>query len=232
MKRDRQHGAQTVRTADVKQNLTQEQLAAIGGVAIAWNEMELFIHFMLGYGLWMPWPLVLEVTTRINGIEGQIEIIRKLSELHEKMGTDKAVSEAVLKSLSGIKECKTYRDAVIHARVLDAPSGIGELIRKRGKQEEVLLTVEALNGLYERMVLLRNELVSFVLIFQAIHRNRQVSQDGGQPNKQSLAQAIQAYLSQVLQHQTQRLSLPPLPSFPALPVMPEETEVLPPNAQI
>ncbi|MEJ0062594.1 MAG: hypothetical protein WDO70_05185 [Alphaproteobacteria bacterium] len=233
MKRNRQHDALTVRGSDVKQNLSQEQLAAIGAVTIAWNEMELFINYLVCVCAWIPWPLVLEVTTRINGLEGQVQIIRKSIELHARMKLiDDETVRNVGRSLDAILEFKKYRDAVVHARVLDSAHGIGELIRKQGKQEEVLLTVEALTGLYDRLALLREELVLAFLIFRTIYRSAPLdSSRDDRPNKQSLAQAIQAYTAQFLPHQQARLSLPPLPSFPDLPPMPDWTATPPASVQ-
>lgn len=233
MKRDRQHGAKTVRGSNVKENLSVVQLAAIGAVAIAWNEMELFVNYSLCVSAWMPWPLVLEVSTRINGLEGQIAIIREAMKLHSRMGLiDDEAASHIGKSLNAVVDYKKYRDAVIHARVLDSEHGIGELIRRQGKQEEVLLTVEALDALYNRLTLLRDELVLAFLIFQTIYRSQPSNvSGGGQTNKQSLAQAIQAYMVQYRLHQQDRQSLPPLPEFPDLPPNPVWTELPPPSSQ-
>jgi hypothetical protein len=46
-----------------------------------------------------------------------------------------------------------------HARVLNAPAGLAQSPGKRGKTNEVLLTLGALDGLYERLALLRRELM-------------------------------------------------------------------------
>jgi len=219
MRRKQQPRERTERVADLKQNLSQEQLAAIGAVTIAWNELEIFIHLLLGYGLYFPWPLLLEVTTRINGIDGQIEIIRKLRTLHMDIGVEEKVWKLIEISLSGITEYKRFRDGVIHARVLDAPQGIGEIIQKRGAREEILLTEKALNALYDRLVLLRSELVSITLIFEKVSRHLQIDiLRDKRPNTKSLSQDIQAYVSQLQQHQSQRLLLQPLPGFPEIPL--------------
>jgi hypothetical protein len=68
---------------------------------------------------------------------------------------------------------KQYRDAVIHARVLNAPAGLAQSPGKRGKTNEVLLTLGALDGLCERLALLRRELIEASLQYRPDrHRRR------------------------------------------------------------
>jgi hypothetical protein len=58
------------------------------------------------------------------------------------------------------KLLKKYRDAVIHARIVNRVTGVGELLESRGKHTEVLLTKEALMGLYKRLEAIRMELLA------------------------------------------------------------------------
>jgi hypothetical protein len=75
------------------------------------------------------------------------------------MGASDEILRSTENTLGGFSEYKKYRDAMIHARVLDAPTAIALTSGGRGKIEEVLLSVDALNGLYERLVLVRLELI-------------------------------------------------------------------------
>jgi hypothetical protein len=92
-----------------------------------------------------------------------------------------------------------------------------------------LLRIDALNGLYERLRILRLELFAFANIqikFSYINTLRKtvtiamplLSNNRSELLDQQILQIeseIQADLSQARKHQTDRLALPPLPKFPS-----------------
>jgi hypothetical protein len=212
------------READVRKNLSGEQLEWIGSVAIAWNELEILIDFAMANGLGVRAPLWDELTTRINGIEGKLQLVRKSLALLPEI--EEQTVSLITNTLDAATECKKYRDGVIHARVFDAPTGIGVLMQRRAKSEHVLLTVEALRGLYDRLVLLRHEMGAIVLMLHGltIYRSRSARTDA---SKKRAEEAALGYASQLREHQMNRRSLPPLPQFPELPPEPQETEGIP-----
>jgi hypothetical protein len=63
------------RTGDIRKDLTQNQLAWIGSVALAFNEAEtqldllLLVAFSLG-------DVAHELTSRINGVDGKVELAK------------------------------------------------------------------------------------------------------------------------------------------------------------
>jgi hypothetical protein len=109
-----------------------------------------------------------EVLSRINGVDGKIELA-KIGML--ELSADEQTVNLLAQTLgeAGFKEHKKYRDAVIHARVSDAPAGIALSPARRGKIDEVLLTVDALNGLYDRLALVRLELIEACNIAIRLH---------------------------------------------------------------
>jgi hypothetical protein len=163
---------------------------------------------------------------RINGIDGKIELA--------KVGLrDLGAADDLLNSASetlgqdGFSKYKKYRDAVIHARILDAPTGIAISPAKRGKRQEVLITVNALNALYDRLVLVRNELIEICQITIRLYTTRrwgpmsqiaaQIVPNAGQipgPPTRQIEQEIQEALSRYRVLRKRRQSLPPLPEFP------------------
>lgn len=233
MRRKRQEGVENRRNDDVRLNLSHEQLAGIGAVAVAWNELEIFLHYLLGLSAGIPTPLWLEVSTRVNGLEGYVQIIRKgIALCASLLNLEKEEVIALMeKSLDAVLDYKQYRDGVIHARVFDAPTGLGELVKRRGQKDEVLLTVEALSALYVRLVLLRKELLAMMGLMNRLSRVVMLMESGAKPNKQWLAQGIRAYTPRLRSHQNERLSLPPLPAFPKLPPIPPPVGDEIPSAQ-
>jgi hypothetical protein len=67
------------RTGNVRRDLSEKQLAWIGSVALEYNETELFLDLILTSSLGQI-DLGHELTSRINGTEGKIEIIKRAVE--------------------------------------------------------------------------------------------------------------------------------------------------------
>jgi hypothetical protein len=200
-----------LRRLDIRKDLSAEQLAWIGAVAIAYNHTEAMIGRMLSVVTQLPPDLQLELESRINGIDNKIAIVKRGAEklkIPEKIRVflSESVGEGAFMLL------KKYRDVVIHARILDASRGTGETLESKGRHTEVLLTANALNGLFDRLDLLREELTELYVIFT---RARLIGSLGaGHPERGPLEAETQAHLAQAQEHRTRRLSLPPLPEFP------------------
>jgi hypothetical protein len=215
------------RTGDIRKDLTESQLASLGAVALAYNEAEAFIDTIMVFGLGVAAEVAAEVTSRINGVDGKIEIAKAaMKELGATGDTQAIFADSLGKG--GFMKLKEYRDAVIHARTLDAPTGIAGTAAKRGKFYEVLLTKEALDGLYDRLVLVRCELMEACNIAINLSGLRKIEQFEHQAGavlpqavpvlartKAKLEQDIQAALSRHRGYQHRRLSLAPLPKFPS-----------------
>lgn len=76
--------------------------------------------------------------------------------------------ENIQRIVRSTKELKELRNSVVHARIFDAPKGIGENIRRGGKIWQVLLVEAALECLYNRLIVLHRELLSILAIFDLI----------------------------------------------------------------
>jgi len=153
-------------TGDIKQDLSQGQLAGIGAVAMAWNSVESFVDEMLRVSLGMQVGIGEKVLARINAFDAKIGLIK--SAATTRLGLSKEECEDLLKSLdaapASAKDLKEYRDAVIHCQLIDVRNAQGLLI-KRDAQYDVLLSQEVLDGLYNRLISVRDELRTVCLIF-------------------------------------------------------------------
>lgn len=192
-------------------DFTPAQLEWIGAVAMNYNEAEHLIDTAFFRVIKLPHPLRQEVSTRINGIDGKIEIIQAGA---KSFGADaKACTEiAVSLGKAGFKLIKSYRDAVVHARAHNSPKGVGIRLDRRAELFEVLLTVDALKALYEHTTTLRAELSE---INQLLLYASQLPAMANAQGKEQLAELISTATAQLRTHRNWRLSLQQLPKFPS-----------------
>jgi hypothetical protein len=216
MKRPQPPGARPGRPErDIKKAFTTDQLAEIGAISFKYNQIESLIEFILLVVLEPPPRLWLHVVRRINGMENKLSILRRYYETN-KILTDEA--KLCLKNvLDGVSDYKKYRDIIIHSVPFDVDKGIGQHITTRADAQQILLTKEALSALYERLCILSEELIHADLLF------RLGSETGAKaiypyerdPSRVRRERDVPQVLALVQQHQSRRVSLPPLPEFPS-----------------
>lgn len=197
---------------DIKNELSQRQLAAIGAVAMYYNEMEAWIDTLFWQVTELPSELELEVSTRINGIDGKLEIIKiGASSLDLAPPTLNTLRDTL--GESGFVQLRKFRDAVIHARVLNAPLGLGARVDRRASVYEVLLTADALEILTEHIFAMRLELQTAANLLIAARIAK--STDSAGPEKAQLEAGKSTLSAQLREHRNRTKSLRPLPEFPS-----------------
>jgi hypothetical protein len=204
------------RTGDIKRDLSEKQLAGIGAAALAFNALEERVDLLLSVATRMPSYLFQEVSTRINGLEGKVSIIQ--AAIKEATTTaDTGLATEDIKRLGNavgdFMELKKIRDAIMHARIVNASIGIGVGGRQRGsKAVEILLSVDALDKYYLHILLLDQVLSSGSALLNAVitHWERGKSD----PYKSQFEQAIQGHQVLFQSSLHRRQSLPPLSKFP------------------
>src|SRR6266852_9288082 len=148
-------------------------------------------------------------------MDGKLAYLRTRA-AQSKILTDDA--RACIKSaLDAVAEYKTYRDAIVHSLVFDIDKGIAQRIGSRAEIHQILVTMEALSGLYERLILIQAELRQVDLLFRladeagaaAIYRG------AADPSQLRRERDVPTVTAQVQEHRNRRLSLPPLPEFPS-----------------
>jgi hypothetical protein len=197
---------------DVKANFSPVQLEGIGAVSMAYNELEaeLFALFMVATGV--DPGLQLDIFTRINGIDGVIEIIKKgTAVLGVNAEAQTELNDALGKGVFGIH--KQYRDSVVHARMYNAPLGVGIRAGRQAALFEVLLTKDALEILYEHMKALKVQLRDAILLVYAARDLKRF--EPGDPSREPRETVAAHLTAQFLDHRKKRQSLPPLPEFPS-----------------
>jgi hypothetical protein len=197
------------RTGDIKRDLSSDQLAGIGAVALAYNYVESSLDRALGLALGMGPELRLRLVTRIRS-EDKTELL-KLAAADMNLPSD--LREDLAETSSYFLTLKGYRNGIIHARVLDAALGLGEVRGRGARHWEVLLTKDALDGLYEHLKAVANELASWILIWYQIRQL--MSREADDPERSKFEKALLGACSQYQARRTERQSLPKLPEFPS-----------------
>jgi hypothetical protein len=217
MRRKAKLTERTWRSYDIRKELKPEWLASLGAINVAWNDIEGAINVVVCIGLELPPPLWIEVTSRINGLEGKFALIKKSARVHFRLPSN--ICDLIDKTIGAIAEHKTYRDALIHAKIIDPDSEVAAANQSKGTEYEVLVSQTALNGLYDRLSLLQHEIDDVLQIMDnrarmalALHKGRKLSPRG--PKLRPFVQSIRQYMSLLRVHQRTRLELPPLPQFP------------------
>jgi hypothetical protein len=170
----------------IKDVVSDEQLAGIGAVAVAFNHIEDAVDRMLRPGLGLSPEMSLAVISRIDGIAAKVEIAKLAA---QDIGLPKDVTTFLSESLGedGVGLLKRYRDAILQARCFDEPVGKG------GKQLKALLAVSALEVCLRHTEALNDELNCLVNIFE--QAREPINTGPGNAGKRRLAEAMRDELS-------------------------------------
>lgn len=201
------------RYRDVLKSFTKDQLAWIGAVAMAYNDAEQWLQFAFLTATSLPCNR-LAVVTRL----GSGELPNLVMECIRTYVRDESIHKLAERTLvgEGFSQLKTYRDGVVHARLWDMQTALATVPNK-GAEDSVLLTNDAVEGLYRRLSLVRDELVELADIISAARGlwAEDVQKDPKlAPHKAQLEESIRVASAQLARLQKQRKSLPPLPAFP------------------
>jgi hypothetical protein len=195
---------------DLKRDVDPDIIWGIGAACLLWNTIESIIDASLALAADIPPPLWTSILSRINGVDGKISAIKEACQLRLKMPSK--IYDPISKTLGGIEEHKKYRDALIHARMLDPKQPVAPTFQRRGEEWEVLVTKDAIMQLFRRLGFLRDEIEAALLLF---HYTKIWNQSRGIDEARREAEdEMSKQLTILSRHQYARLKLPPLPKFP------------------
>jgi hypothetical protein len=184
---------------------------------LAWNDIEGRLDQTLATAIGVPASIALDVTSRINGLDGKFEIVRKACRYH--LGLAKDIYESVALTLNVLeKYYKKYRDGIAHAWIIHPQATIAPSARQRGLLYEILVTADALNVLYDHLAVLQSEMgaVGSVIFFKT-RLMRQEIVPPIDPILRLTEEQLQASVALLREHQRRRQALPRLPEFPSEP---------------
>jgi hypothetical protein len=198
---------------DIRKDLTPGQLEGIGAVMLAWNDIEGRLDQTLATAIGLPASIALEVTSRIGGLDGKFEIVRKASLSHLRLPSDIHIS--IAETLTLLETYKKYRDGTAHAWIIHPQEAVAPSVRQRGALYEVLVTVDALSKLYDHLAVLQKEIraISSIIFARATMMQQAITKPRD-PMLLITEPMIQGYAEILRDYQRQRQALPPLPEFP------------------
>jgi hypothetical protein len=197
-------------TGDIKQDLSEKQLATIGALILAYNKLEDEIENMFSVVTGLKDQMLSEISSRITSIDIKLDIIKAGA---KNFSADPKDQECLAELLgTGFKLLKRYRDAVAHCKLINASIGIGLLFEKQAKINEVLLSQPALDALYSHIVAMKFELqcATSMLIFSEI-----MNRDAADPERVSYEAGNTENSARFQRYLIRRQSLPPIPEFPS-----------------
>lgn len=201
------------------------KLALIGAICLEWNFIEDIVDDAVGWAAYIELDMRDDVVSRISGLDGKFEIIKKGARLVPLFNEEQC--NLIAATIGSIAEHKKYRDAVIHARLFNPDSDIAGTTKRKGKSYEVLISEDALRALYDRLRILSDEIIAVWRLLEGFNFVALDFESGDYDLDKLLASPeLRDGFAQLQQHQNRRLSLPPLPRFPDQDTTPPEKGVL------
>jgi len=211
----------TWRAYDIRKDIKESRLAALGACIIAWNDIEGAIDTAFGMSLDLNFPMWIQVSSRINGLDGKFEIIKQAIKL--EFGLPAVLQKQIFETLDSVAHYKKFRDGVMHARITDPDDPVARTAQRKGIEDEVLISEDALNALYSHLAALRLEVDCMVLIVHYVQIADRREREGRAREKQQAVRGFLIETAQLPEHQKHRRSLPPLPKFPQERPIPQAT---------
>jgi hypothetical protein len=209
------------RKYDFLAEVESDRLQYIGAITLAWNWIEGAIDGCLGVALDLHPDMWVEVTSRINGMDGKFEILRRSLTLDGYIRPPEDVSLQIRKTINAIENYKKLRDGIIHVRLVHPDAIIADTVQRKGITDEMLVSDMALLGLYNHLEHLAEEADWLVRIFYYRWCLSEKSQEDERPQ---LEDNLRSCVALHRQYQTTREGLPPLPEFPEEPPTPPNSE--------
>jgi hypothetical protein len=152
---------------DLEKAYTSEQLARIGAIALTWNRIEQRIEFLMmmafqdSFPSWRIWS---EIQQGISKLDRRISLLREISDESDILTAE--AKSSIKNAFDAVFEYRRYRNAIVHSYVFDHKNGIATHVDHAHKPWQVLLTIDALNVLYDNLLALDVELMEIDLLFR------------------------------------------------------------------
>lgn len=198
-------------TENIVRDMSPAQLAGIGLVTLAWNEIEFALDVALYSGEALPADCLTDDLPR-RRLDKKIDQVQKAV---ERWQLPTACVASIERAAKALFELKDLRNAVIHSRLFDMNSGIGTRITLKGEVEWILLTAEALNWLYQQLVFARHEMRAVVALFDLVRTTEIAERSGLVPlGKIGSIPELEHWNSEAERYCGLRLALGRAPAFP------------------
>lgn len=196
---------------DIRRDLSTEQLAGIGAVAVAWNEIEFMLDVVLYSGEKRPASCLQDDLPR----KRLDEKIRHAGTAIVRWGLSSEAMRCFENTAAAFSTFKELRNAVIHSRVFDSWNAIGHRFTPKGQLQEVLISAAALEWLYQQLLALCFELRCLLAVFDLV-RTTEIAEKRGliRPGQVDPIPEVRDWLARMDKTRSDRESLGPAPQFP------------------
>ena len=200
---------------DIKQDLTPEQLAGIGAASLAFNAAEKLFDRAIAIILGLSAHLDEFVLAKIGSVDEKAELLKLfISDFATQLSLDQNSIDTIQNTINVFLDLKILRNASVHVTHIDTVSNTGIVKSRTGKTSRVLLTTQALDGLYNRLVCVHSEL-DFLCVALCIGISKMVtSRSGIDPFRMAAEPTYQEWLMKLKVAQDHRKALPPMPEVP------------------
>jgi hypothetical protein len=203
---------------DPKKAYTTEQLAEIGAIALRMNQIEAHIDFIGSHILFTKTPFWLRIAA-----DNALSMDKKLDLLGECIDRspflDDNAKHRVMDCLAEVKQCRAYRNAIIHHHIYDHEKGIGTFIDQKKKAYQILVSLDALTTLYSIMCSLLDEVREVDMLVRIVADAQRPGRMGKKGQLEPFddeflkANVIPDIVKRIVELQTTRKALHKLPHF-------------------
>lgn len=206
--------------SDPKKAYTTEQLAEIGAITLKWNQIEAHIEYIATSVLFSKTPFWLRMSVnRTMSAKSKLNLLKECLP-NASLLNDKA-RQCVSACFAQIEQCRAYRNAIIHHHIYDHEKGIGSYINESGSPNQILVSIDALNILYQMLCSLLDEVREIDLLFR-IETNAQRPGQFDKATREFHAfdetrlkkDIIPQHIERIIALQDTRKNLQALPHFP------------------
>jgi hypothetical protein len=145
---------------NVMRDINPEKLKTFAAIIIVWNYVETFLDAALGYAMKIDSDLFPHVSSRINGLDGKIAILKEAITLSK--ATD--ARPTLNKTFNAVESYKKLRDGIVHVKIPSPTADVADTIQRRGIRDEILISQTALTSLYDRLCIVCLEM-NYVFLF-------------------------------------------------------------------
>ncbi|KQW22493.1 hypothetical protein ASC80_03665 [Afipia sp. Root123D2] len=189
-------------------DISPERLQKFAAIVIVWNYIETFLDASLGLALRIDVQMFPHVSSRINGTDGKIAIIKESILLAQPKEHTRVL---LSKTLNAVQAYKKNRDGVVHVKISDPSADVADTIQRQGIADEVLISQAALDAIFARLSLVGLEMNQ---LFKVLHHCAMGDLTNDVAEKKRHAELAEQALAQLQSFQTEREALPPPPKFP------------------
>ena len=213
-KQNKKHGdGGHIYARDIGYALSDEQLKGIGKVAALWADCDEGMNVVLSRGLRLPpamWRLI------VSGLATNKKMAL-INGCAKDLLLGQITCDVIGKTVSACGQLSDLRDAILHSSVnfFKQEKRFGTLTSRSGQKYDVLRTKEALNGVADRLSILRDEITEIFRIFQCVLYFYKT--DGGSSvsvHTGPTLERVGPLIENLASYQARREALPSMPNFP------------------